>query len=1146
MALIQAKQQASSKKKRHLGFSARSQNIAQKLLMAALGAFLLVPHPMAATAVGLKSQCTADEPSYTSYTEALLNDENGSRYAGRVWSDLSLFANPNPPSSTKVTLGLPTTTKQWDISYDEEFLGVFSLLGASQKVNGYSFNPIDLVLVMDASVSMAKVTDPQWLAPPAQGDFGTYTEDQLWNPDQNVERRIDVAVKTIETTIKTLMALNPQNRIALVMYGSKAETLLPLDHYDQVSFKVHTYRYDPNEETGQFTLDIDYQDETHRPKAVHFYNDSTAKYRPPNYPYTNQALCTGASTNLQSGLYQGMKLLADETEVTCLTEGVLTARQPVVLAMTDGGSNRLLQQLDNGSWYDLDSQHFTTPLSREGQDSPAIISETLMTASYLKAAIEKNYNSAEIDPSFTKKVKPRVFTIGLDLFQQDDHDWARFAYAGRLYPMLDPKHFFTDQSSKLQIGGKAIGLVDSLANEGKGEKAYFYEYPDRDKRSGSVFITPGFQTTDGCMIDTDQVNFIQRAYQLWQRWSESDGAVHYSEGFNFNNPDFKRYHPWESAAVASQPSPYNRTLNQLLPSDPYGITKADVRENICYADYFFESTTENFDAILKSILTQISSEVFCPVQGPNGSNIDDALSFRCPLGNHMEIKSFKGLRLFGTTYTIEPDETRINLSAGDNCTRSYYLLEPPSPMAKPYSLHNPAYFDNAETHRFYLNQPVTNSDESHQVQSPQEQQEELSDAKDPARPLEGIEIYTETTRGSDGFNHQTLCFNIPAAALPLQIASIDLSAPDDTGLQKVISYKTSVREDYSQPLQVAFTMGLEENYSTSPETPSREEELYPSDEAESINLIQYSGRRATGMRGGSWSFGDASLSFCPSPTNRFYRFQHYLPLYQEASFRESHDPLNDAEGLLGKEVEIARPVQRIEELDPDKTYYLAVAYYSPHEEYAVQRVIPRLGRELAPALSQNANGEINWNASLCYYQASQGKTLDLDSQSQASSDYVIAVRPLGLRTGDLFKYAIPKDQENLIEQAAETVSLSTTNAFLSVAPLTKSFTIESWLGNNGVLFKESPALPHKPDFRPDPGPQPGQSEDLPPPLGGESIQPEQLVPSLSSQEEMAKPQLPPSNPQTGDPVRVMLLIGLAGASTLALLISFIRLRPHSP
>ena len=74
----------------------------------------------------------ADSSTVDDYKSVVSNPTVGGRYNGRVWSDKSVFAHDGTNNPNVVTLD-----EKFDISYNEDFLHVFSALGSSQVVTEY-------------------------------------------------------------------------------------------------------------------------------------------------------------------------------------------------------------------------------------------------------------------------------------------------------------------------------------------------------------------------------------------------------------------------------------------------------------------------------------------------------------------------------------------------------------------------------------------------------------------------------------------------------------------------------------------------------------------------------------------------------------------------------------------------------------------------------------------------------------------------------------------------------------------------------------------------------------------------------------------------------------------------------------------------
>ena len=190
----------------------------------------------------------ADPDTMDDYLNRLLTETSGSRYAGRVWTDKTVFAygynngddKDHFDGTNKISLDMLTDGYKGDVLFNADFAHVFSALASSQVVNEYPPSPVDLVIVFDMSGSMGQ--DTRYSIDPG---YNTYQEhvstgdspETPW-PAQGVlmsdrieHSRVQATLCAINETIDALMAQNPQNRVAVCGYGANAVVLLPLGHY---------------------------------------------------------------------------------------------------------------------------------------------------------------------------------------------------------------------------------------------------------------------------------------------------------------------------------------------------------------------------------------------------------------------------------------------------------------------------------------------------------------------------------------------------------------------------------------------------------------------------------------------------------------------------------------------------------------------------------------------------------------------------------------------------------------------------------------------------------------------------------------------------------------------------------------------------
>ena len=284
-----------------------------------------------------------DPSGASNYHQMLGTGADGNRYSGRVWFDKSLFA---PGDEAKLPLhddftGLATDT----IKIDSSFMVVGSALGSTTSVTTTTSVPasLDVVIVLDNSSSMENVSS------------GT----------TRFEKVRDAANKLIGS-----ITANDNNRLAIVAYSSDSQEILPLEYYKEnanvLSLNEVGYNWNRN---YQF-----------RASAVPL-GSSLASGRTFNG--------SSSGTNVQAGINQGMKILAEADNTS--------GRIPVVILLTDGEANYAVDT----DWYNVASGNIA---SNNYSFHKQVAVSTLLNAAYMKYRISANYDKA-----------PTVYGIGVDL-----------------------------------------------------------------------------------------------------------------------------------------------------------------------------------------------------------------------------------------------------------------------------------------------------------------------------------------------------------------------------------------------------------------------------------------------------------------------------------------------------------------------------------------------------------------------------------------------------------------------------------------------------------------------------------------------------------------------------------------------------------
>lgn len=170
---------------------------------------------------GIAYTRTADPGTMDKYIDAVLGGWNstekeiqrndGSRYAGQVWVDKSVFAyNVSDDKATwdgsELTLHEKTDGLGDTITLPggSDFLHVFSALGSTEQITGQT--PVDLVMVLDMSPSMGDAAD--------------------------AKSKLRQSLKAINQAIQTVMESNDQNRVGLLVFSTQVAVMLPLGRYE--------------------------------------------------------------------------------------------------------------------------------------------------------------------------------------------------------------------------------------------------------------------------------------------------------------------------------------------------------------------------------------------------------------------------------------------------------------------------------------------------------------------------------------------------------------------------------------------------------------------------------------------------------------------------------------------------------------------------------------------------------------------------------------------------------------------------------------------------------------------------------------------------------------------------------------------------
>ena len=242
----------------------------------------------------------ADSDTRNTYTESF-GTTNSTRYAGRIWTDKSV-------STDSIQFGDDIEVEK----DNSDFLVTYSAMATSQIITGQA--PTDTVFILDLSASMTwGYSDPQ-------------------EADKANNSRLYAMVNAVNSAIDELVKSNPQNRIAIVAFsGNLPETqLLPaLTTGEELQKKVTDGEYLSLINWDQGENGDDGGNDPHRKDNDDASADVICRYN-------ENTVGTAGGTNIQAGLFAGMRILASTQDTTYTMNGTEVTRIPNVVFMSDG------------------------------------------------------------------------------------------------------------------------------------------------------------------------------------------------------------------------------------------------------------------------------------------------------------------------------------------------------------------------------------------------------------------------------------------------------------------------------------------------------------------------------------------------------------------------------------------------------------------------------------------------------------------------------------------------------------------------------------------------------------------------------------------------------------------------------------------
>ncbi len=627
---------------------------------------------------------------------------------------------------------------------------------------------------------------------------------------------------------------------------------------------------------------------------------------------------------------------------------------------------------------------------------------TLMTAGYMKAEVEKEYES-----------QCQVYTISVDMSNPEDIVLPEKMENSNAYEItssqatMNPKYF-----NKEYLKEKGYLKSNSSNEFGENDTAYEPYTMGSETILGMTEAIDAWNEWKNNKSSTEARDKL-REYVAWKEkkgmyTQMKDGEVVLEETLASEERRYPVVQPigpnHENAYFVEKKEDvtYPNLIEGDKKNNPYNLSDEDVNINYVKEAYYTTTTSDTMNSI-KSIFDEITDNVigrpFIPIGNDETlAETDNILSYVDPIGKYMEIKDVLKLLLFGQQYEIIEDGEPI--IDQNNIVKQYYK----------------AVSENGEDLQ------ITNS----------------SYRKDISFMLSDIKIWKEIAENDEGNvdREEFLYINIPNVALPIKLDYIEL---DSSG--NVSNYETNVNTDESLPIRILYTVGIrDEIIKDNIVDLSKVSEEYIANNSTIENGKEYTYFYSNDYSSNTYrngqeenTTGNAYVKFTPSSQNRFYVFQKNLTIYKNSFGGDSN-----GEGILaetGGSVNLTGEITDLNSINKEETYYFAIDYYVQQEGNDSTK-----GELIKYAVAQK--GEDFYGANnecyLTYYNT------ETDKQVKTKGEHTVVATKIGQRRiGDLRKLSGNKE-ENITETASIYYAPEYSNS-------NNKDEIIVYLGNNGRL-----------------------------------------------------------------------------------------------
>ncbi len=828
-----------------------------------------------------------------------LGEDVSTQYAGRIWTDKSVYTD-DVSFELFAEEGEEHPIANIELEKGEDFIVAYSALATAQAVSGQTQAPVDVVFVVDISGSM---------------------DDSMRAADGSNSTRIAETVKALNKSVDSLMNMNKNTRVGIVVFSSTATAILPLGHYEKGSRTTYGSTV-----TDYFSLSG---------TTLHMHVIPVTGYEADGDAITGRQMTGSYSvtggTNIQKGIHAGMNMLATADSTSVDVNGQKLQRYPSVVLLSDGAPT--YSSSDSAWWAPANNDD-------NGPGNGAYYGngmKALMTGAYMKDAIDRNYGLEDSKNGTT------FYTIGMGITGLSANEQAL------AYMTLNPGAYWKDESTQgipagtyqqtsisfdYDTNSRNTGIssitcnrivVDNQGNAtavltirknrtaeditsitvngtnynttNAGNRNFTVEIPIVLDRETSVTITnaenDSYVYTLTATIDldstTDAAKQIAAAWETYATKGTPSVQTDSRETYTFN-------HPNTGYDILGKYS-YN-----VIDENNEVIQKEGNALQALVDSYYDADDANSVAAVFEQIVTEIAlNTAQVPTAIQTGKPLESTgwIIYEDPIGEYLEVKNLKQIIYGGHQFTLEAIQEGHEKwpSELDTANASVYVA-----------------------HRHLRDKTNTDTEIHSGVYAG-------ADAAD-------IIVMIKETNGK-----QILSVHIPASTIPVRINTITLrTAIDADG--NTYQYVSDHTNNGTYPVRVVYGVGLKEGVVKEVQTEKGKVEVvntevvskeyiakHTNPEDGSVNFYSnyWDGTNTdTLFDGKTYTAGNAKVTFVPAATNPFYFLQEDTPIYLDDKFQVQ------ATAIGG--------------LDDNTTYYYKDTYYYLKDE--VTTALARTGAQL--------------------------------------------------------------------------------------------------------------------------------------------------------------------------------------------------------